>query len=69
MNCYKPNSGTRLERLVERVDKYDKKFMDYVGQLKKAKKVIIVGDMNVAHQEMDLKNPKANVKNAGFTPK
>lgn len=52
---------------MERVEKYDKKFMEYVGHLKKKKKVIITGDMNVAHQEMDLKNPKANVKNAGFT--
>ena len=57
----------KLERLVERVDKYDTKFMEYVNELKKSKKVIIVGDMNVAHREIDLKNPKANAKNAGFT--
>ena len=39
-----------------------------MSELKKKKKVIIVGDMNVAHQEIDLKNPKQNIKSAGFTP-
>ena len=67
VNCYKPNSGAYLENLAERVNIYDKDFCKYVNELKKLKKVIIVGDMNVAHKEIDLKHPKQNLKSAGFT--
>lgn len=50
-----------------RIEKWDQSFKKYVNDLKKLKKVVIVGDMNVAHNEIDLKNPKINQKNSGFT--
>ncbi len=65
---YVPNSKRKLERLEYRVREWDVDFLKYVKKLEKLKPVIFCGDLNVAHTEIDLANPKANVKNHGFTP-
>ena len=67
VNVYTPNSKRDLSRLGYR-QKWDKDFLTYLKQLEKKKPVIFCGDLNVAHQEIDLTHPKANVKNHGFTP-
>ncbi len=67
VNVYTPNSGEELKRLDYRME-WDDAFRAYLCQLDKSKPVIVCGDLNVAHQEIDLKNPKTNKKNAGFTP-
>ncbi|BDR55841.1 exodeoxyribonuclease III [Xylocopilactobacillus apis] len=64
--CYTPNSGSELKRLEYRM-KWEDAFREYVGKLKEKKTVIICGDLNVAHEEIDLKNFKTNHHNAGFT--
>ena len=66
VNVYVPNSGNELKRLDYR-QSFDKDFIDYLNFLRKDKNVIVCGDFNVAHQPIDLKNPKTNTKNAGFT--
>ena len=66
VNVYTPNSQNELARLDYRM-KWDADFRAYVCDLDKKKPVIICGDMNVAHEEIDLKNPKTNHRNAGFT--
>ena len=66
VNCYTPNSGRELARLDYRMT-WEEVFRDYLKQLDAKKPVIICGDLNVAHTEIDLKNPKSNRKNAGFT--
>lgn len=66
INVYVPNAKRELERLSYRME-WEDDFREYVGNLKKRKPVIICGDFNVAHQEIDIKNPKANRHNAGFT--
>jgi exodeoxyribonuclease III len=66
VNVYVPNSQRTLERLPYRKT-WDNDFFAYVQNLEQAKPVIICGDMNVAHTELDLANPKQNVGNAGFT--
>ncbi len=63
---YVPNSKKELIRLDYRMT-WEDDFRKYVNELKKKKSVIICGDMNVAHKEIDIKNPKQNEKNAGFT--
>ena len=63
---YTPNSKRGLERLDYR-QVWEDAFRDYVGKLKEKKPVVICGDLNVAHNEIDLKNDKTNHKNAGFT--
>lgn len=63
---YTPNSKRQLERLEYR-QVWEDAFREYVNRLKKVKSVVICGDLNVAHQEIDLKNDKTNHKNAGFT--
>ena len=63
---YTPNSQDGLKRLDYRMT-WEDDFQNYVKQLDKSKPVIICGDLNVAHEEIDLKNPKTNRKNAGFT--
>lgn len=63
---YTPNSKRGLERLGYR-QVWEDAFREYVGRLKQKKSVVICGDLNVAHQEIDLKNDKTNHKNAGFT--
>ena len=66
VNCYTPNSGRDLARLEYRMV-WEDEFNKYLKKLDKKKPVIICGDLNVAHNEIDLKNPKSNRKNAGFT--
>jgi len=66
VTCYTPNSQDGLRRLEYRM-RWEDAFKDYLLQLDKKKPVIVCGDLNVAHQEIDLKNPKSNRKNAGFT--
>lgn len=66
VTVYTPNSQDGLRRLPYRME-WDDAFRDYVCGLDKDKPVIICGDMNVAHKEIDLKNPKSNQRNAGFT--
>lgn len=66
VNCYTPNSGRELARLGYRMI-WEDSFKEYLIKLDKTKPVIICGDLNVAHKEIDLKNPKTNRKNAGFT--
>ncbi|MGM5484226.1 MAG: exodeoxyribonuclease III [Nanobdellota archaeon] len=67
INVYVPNSKRGLLRLDERRI-FDNEFIKYCENLRKKKPLVICGDMNVAHKEIDLANPKNNVKNAGFTP-
>ena len=66
VNVYVPNSQNELARLDYRME-WEEDFLKFVKELEKKKPVIICGDMNVAHKEIDLKNPKTNRKNAGFT--
>lgn len=66
VTVYTPNAQDGLRRLAYRMT-WDDDFRKYVDVLDKKKPVIVCGDMNVAHQEIDLKNPKTNHKNAGFT--
>lgn len=66
ITCYTPNSQTELKRLSYRME-WERDFREYVKSLENLKPVIICGDLNVAHCEIDLKNPKTNRKNAGFT--
>ena len=66
INVYAPNSKPELERLQEKVE-FNKKFIAYCEKLRKIKPIIFCGDLNVAHKEIDLRNPKQNEKNAGFT--
>ena len=67
VNVYVPNSKRDLSRLTYR-QKWDRDFLAYLKSLEKKKPVIFCGDLNVAHTEIDLANPKANVHNHGFTP-
>lgn len=66
VTVYTPNSQDGLRRLDYRM-KWEDDFQAYLHKLDEKKPVIVCGDMNVAHQEIDLKNPKTNHKNAGFT--
>lgn len=66
VTCYTPNSQSELKRLDYRMQ-WEDDFRDYVKELDALKPVIICGDLNVAHEEIDLKNPKTNRKNAGFS--
>ena len=66
VNCYTPNSKRELERLEYR-QKWEDDFREYLMELDKIKPVILCGDLNVAHKEIDLKNPKTNRHSAGFT--
>lgn len=67
VNVYFPNSGDKLKRLDFKID-FNKALHNYLDDLSTRKRVILCGDLNVAHKEIDLKNPKTNTKNAGFTP-
>ena len=67
VNVYVPNSKRDLTRLPYR-QRWDKDFLAYLKNLEKKKPVIFCGDLNVAHTEIDLANPKSNVHNHGFTP-
>ncbi len=68
VNVYTPNSQNELRRLDYRTKEWDVAFRRHVKRLQKVKPVIFCGDLNVAHQEIDLARPKANTKNPGFTP-
>lgn len=66
VTVYTPNSQNELARLDYRM-KWEDDFLSYLKKLEETKPVIFCGDLNVAHKEIDLKNPKTNRKNAGFT--
>lgn len=66
VTCYTPNSQEGLKRLDYRME-WEDAFLSYLKKLEEKKPVIFCGDLNVAHTEIDLKNPKTNRKNAGFT--
>lgn len=66
VTCYTPNSQNELARLPYRMQ-WEDDFLAYLKQLDEKKPVILCGDLNVAHEEIDLKNPKTNRKNAGFS--
>lgn len=66
VTCYTPNSKRELARLDYRME-WEDAFCEYLMTLNKKKPVVICGDLNVAHEEIDLKNPQSNHKNAGFT--
>lgn len=68
VTVYTPNSQRGLTRLEFRTQTWDVAFLAYLQRLEKRKPVIFCGDLNVAHKEIDLANPKNNHKNAGFTP-
>ncbi|MBQ7886100.1 MAG: exodeoxyribonuclease III [Clostridia bacterium] len=67
VTCYTPNSQRELTRLQYRLC-WEEDFRMYLKKLDERKPVIVCGDLNVAHKEIDLKNPKSNQNNAGFTP-
>lgn len=67
LNVYQPNSQRGLTRLDYRVKEWDPAFLAYLKKLEKKKPVVFCGDLNVAHTEIDLANPKTNRRNAGFT--
>ena len=67
VNVYTPNAQHGLARLDYRM-KWDADFLAYVKRLESSKPVIFCGDLNAAHKEIDLKNPKSNIHNPGFTP-
>lgn len=66
VTCYTPNSQDGLRRLEYRM-RWEDDFRSYLQKLDKQKPVVVCGDLNVAHEEIDLKNPSTNRKNAGFT--
>ena len=66
VTCYTPNSQRELARLAHRM-KWESAFADYLQKLDSSKPVILCGDLNVAHKEIDLKNPSSNHHNAGFS--
>ena len=67
VTVYTPNSKRELLRLNYRQKEWDVDFLKYLKELEKDKPVVFCGDLNVAHKEIDLKNPKTNHRNAGFT--
>ena len=66
VTCYTPNSQSELKRLDYRM-RWEDDFRAYLHALAEKKPVIVCGDLNVAHEEIDIKNPKTNRRNAGFT--
>lgn len=68
VTVYTPNAKRSLERLSLRHDQWDPAFLEHIKELEKTKPVLVSGDFNVAHTEIDLARPKDNLKNAGFTP-
>ena len=67
VNVYTPNSKNELERLGLREKKWDPEFLRYLKELEKTKPVIVCGDFNAAHEEIDIARPKTNHHSAGFT--
>jgi exodeoxyribonuclease-3 len=68
VNVYTPNSKRGLERLEERTTVWDPAFLKHLRKLEKKKPIVTCGDFNCAHKEIDIANPKSNMKTAGFTP-
>lgn len=66
ITCYTPNSKSKLERLSYR-EEWEDDFRGFLNNLRKKKPVVLCGDLNVAHKEIDLKNPDTNRRSAGFT--
>ncbi len=66
VNCYTPNAQNGLARIDYRMD-WETELLSYLKSLEREKPVVYCGDLNVAHQEIDLKNPKTNRTNAGFS--
>lgn len=66
ITCYTPNSQRGLARLDYRMD-WEEAFLEYLNRLNEVKPIVLCGDLNVAHNEIDLKNPESNRKNAGFS--
>ena len=66
VTCYTPNAQDGLARIDYRME-FEDDFRAYLGRLKDEKPTVVCGDLNVAHQEIDLKNPKSNRGNAGFS--
>ena len=64
--CYTPNAGENLKRLDFRIDEWDKKFFEYINELKNKKDIILCGDLNVANNEIDIFEPKGHEKSPGF---
>ncbi|XP_004303619.1 PREDICTED: apurinic endonuclease-redox protein [Fragaria vesca subsp. vesca] len=64
---YVPNSGDGLRRLTYRITEWDPSLSNYMKELEKSKPVILTGDLNCAHQEIDIYNPAGNIRSAGFT--
>jgi exodeoxyribonuclease-3 len=67
LNVYTPNSQRGLARLDYRTQEWDPAFLEFVKELENTKPVVMCGDFNCAHKEIDLENPKNNLRNAGFT--
>lgn len=67
VSAYVPNSGRGLDRLNYRVKEWDVEFMKFIENLKETKDVILCGDLNVAHKEIDIFKAKGHLKSAGFT--
>lgn len=67
IHVYTPNSGQALNRLEFRTKVWDRAFENLINKFQRDKPVIVCGDLNVAHHEIDLRNPKSNLKTAGFT--
>ena len=67
VDVYTPNSKNELERLGLRAEKWDKEFLQYLKELEKTKPVVVCGDFNAAHEEIDIARPKTNHHSAGFT--
>ena len=67
VTVYTPNAQSELKRLPYRIDEWDAAFREYVASLDNQKPVLFCGDLNVAHEEIDLRNPKTNRKSPGFS--
>lgn len=67
VSCYVPNSKTKLERLEERTNVWEPLMRKYINKLQELKSVVLCGDLNVAHQNIDIFNHKGHSKSAGFT--
>jgi exodeoxyribonuclease III len=66
-SVYVPNSGDELKRLEYRTQEWDTCFREYLNKLTKVKDVVVCGDLNVAHEEIDIFNPKTHLRSAGYT--
>ncbi|XVE90857.1 hypothetical protein DITRI_Ditri20bG0109900 [Diplodiscus trichospermus] len=67
LSVYVPNSGDGLRRLTYRITEWDPSLSNYIKELEKSKPVILTGDLNCAHEEIDIYNPAGNKRSAGFT--